>query len=173
MLSWFTKQTVSFQKQPSRGVLRKMGSKICRKFTVEHPCLSVISIKLQSNFIESTLWRGCSLVNLLHIYGTPFPKFTSGGLPLSFTSASITLCLVKNFFKTTECNLSNVLITQHYVKDQYQKRFYLGNSSRLMKIKIPSENFFLPSFLACYPSHHIFVQGLQRNTTTTCKICSS
>ena len=36
------------QKQPHEGVL-----KIYSKFTGEHPCRSVISIKLQSNFIES------------------------------------------------------------------------------------------------------------------------
>ena len=59
------------QKQHSRGVL-KIGS----KFTTEHSCGSVISIKLQSNFIETTLWPP---VNLLHIYRTPFPKNTSGG----------------------------------------------------------------------------------------------
>ena len=41
---------------------------------------SVISIKLQSNFIEITLRRGCSTVNLLHIFRTPFPKNFSGWL---------------------------------------------------------------------------------------------
>ena len=38
---------------------------------------SVISIKLQS-----TLRHGCSPVNLLHNFRTPFPKNTSGGLLL-------------------------------------------------------------------------------------------
>ena len=57
--------------------------KICRKFTGEHPCRSAISIKLQSNFIEITLRHGCSPVNLLHIFKTPFLKNTSGGLLLS------------------------------------------------------------------------------------------
>ena len=37
--------------------------KTYNKFTGEHPCRSVISIKLQCNFI---LRRGCSPVNLLH-----------------------------------------------------------------------------------------------------------
>ena len=54
--------------------------KICSKFTGECPCQSVISIKLQNNFIEITLWHGYSPVNLLHIFGTPFAKDTSGGL---------------------------------------------------------------------------------------------
>ena len=41
-----------------KGVL-----KICSKFPWEHPCRSLISIKLQSNFIEITLWQRCSPEN--------------------------------------------------------------------------------------------------------------
>ena len=52
-----------------KGVL-----KICCKFTGEHPCRNVISIKLQSNFIEIALRHGCSPVNLQHIFRTPFSK---------------------------------------------------------------------------------------------------
>ena len=52
--------------------------KICSKSTGEHPCRSVVSIKLQSNFIKITLPHGCSPVNLLHIFRTAFPKNTSG-----------------------------------------------------------------------------------------------
>ena len=33
--------------------------------------------------IEVTLWHGCSSVNLLLIFWTPFPRNTSGGLRLS------------------------------------------------------------------------------------------
>ena len=56
--------------------------KICSKFTKEYPCRSVISIHLQSIFIEITLWHGCSPANLLHIFRTPFLKITSGWLLL-------------------------------------------------------------------------------------------
>ena len=49
---------------------------ICSKFTGEHPCRNVVSIKLQSNFIEITLQHGCYLVNLLHFIRTTFPKNT-------------------------------------------------------------------------------------------------
>ena len=35
-----------FQKQPSRGVLRKSVLKICSKLLGEYPCRSTISIKL-------------------------------------------------------------------------------------------------------------------------------
>ena len=38
--------------------------------------------KVASNFIEITLRHGCSLVNLLQIFRTPFPKNTSGRLLL-------------------------------------------------------------------------------------------
>ena len=55
----------------------------CIKFTWKHPCQSVISIKLLCNFIEITLRHGCSPVNLLHIFRTPFPRNTSGGLLIS------------------------------------------------------------------------------------------
>ena len=48
--------------------------KKCRKFTGEHPCRSVISIKMQSNVIETTLRNGCSPVNLLHIFRAPFTE---------------------------------------------------------------------------------------------------
>ena len=57
-----------------KGVL-----KICSKFTGEHPCRSAIWIKLQSNFIEITLRHGCSAVNLLHIFRTPFLGTALGG----------------------------------------------------------------------------------------------
>ena len=63
-----------------RCCLGKSALKICSKFTGEHSCWSVISIKLQSNFIQITLRHGRSSVNLLYIFRRPFPKNTSGGL---------------------------------------------------------------------------------------------
>ena len=67
-----------------KGVLKKY-----RKFRGEHPCLSVISIKLQNNFIKITLRHGCSPVNLLHIFRTPFPKNTPGWLFLKKFTGNI------------------------------------------------------------------------------------
>ena len=58
--------------------------KICSKFTGEHPCGSAILIKLLCNFIDIALQHGCSSVNLLHIFRTPFLKNTSGRLLLMF-----------------------------------------------------------------------------------------
>ena len=57
---------------------------MCRKRIGEHPCRSVISIKLLCNFIEITLPHGCSAVNLQHTFKAPFYKNISGGLLLNF-----------------------------------------------------------------------------------------
>ena len=65
-----------------KGVL-----KICSKFTGEHPCRSMISIKLLC-FIEITLRHKCSPVNLLHIFRTPFLKNASGWLLLILSKAN-------------------------------------------------------------------------------------
>ena len=70
-------------------LLGKVVLKICSKFTEEHGCRSMISINLFCNFIETALRHGCSPVNLLHIFRTPFPRNTSGWLLLT--------CLVVNF----------------------------------------------------------------------------
>ena len=61
-----------------KGVL-----KISSKITGEHPCRSVISIKLLCNFIEIKFRHECSPVNLLYIFRTPFPKNTPGWLLLN------------------------------------------------------------------------------------------
>ena len=50
-----------------KGVL-----KICSKFTGEHPCWRVISIKLLA------LRHRCSSADVLYIFRTPFPRNTSG-----------------------------------------------------------------------------------------------
>ena len=57
-----------------KGVL-----KICSKFTGEHPCRSVISVKLLCNFIEITLRHGCSPVNLMYIFRTTFLRIPMDG----------------------------------------------------------------------------------------------
>ena len=71
------------QKQPSRGVLGKRCSKNMQQIYRENPCRSVISIKFQNNFIDITLRCGCSHVNLLRIFRTPFTKNTSERLLLN------------------------------------------------------------------------------------------
>ena len=50
---------------------------MCKNFTGEHLCRSVISTKFD-NFIETALWHGYSPVNFLYIFRTPCSKNTSG-----------------------------------------------------------------------------------------------
>ena len=45
--------------------------------------------KVADNFIEITLWHGCSPVNLLHIFRTTSYKNSSGGLLLQFGSLKL------------------------------------------------------------------------------------
>ena len=90
---------------PSEVSLGKGVLKICRKFTGEQLCRSaisiklqhsrrsVISLKLQSNFIEITLRHGCSPVNLLHIFRTSFPKNSSGGLLMHILMLVVRRCI--------------------------------------------------------------------------------
>ena len=74
-----------FRNSPSEAFLGKGVLKICRTFTGEYPYRSVISIKLLCKFIEIPLQHGCSPVNLLYIFRTPYYKNTSGGLLLTFS----------------------------------------------------------------------------------------
>ena len=66
----------------SKTCLQKGALKIWSNFTGKHPRGKKISIKLLCNFIKMTLPHGCSPVNLLHIFRTPFNKNTSGGMLL-------------------------------------------------------------------------------------------
>ena len=82
--SWFFYFFIDMidRSNPLQVLLEKGILKICSKFTGEHPCRSVISIKSQSNFIEITFWHGYPPVNLQHIFRTPFLKNYLGGLLL-------------------------------------------------------------------------------------------
>ena len=78
--SWFKEETKTkhFRSSHPEVFLRKGILKIRSKFLKEQPSLRAISINLQSNFIKITP------VNLLHIFGTPLLKNTSGRLRLTF-----------------------------------------------------------------------------------------
>ena len=58
--------------------LEKGVLKICSKFTGEHTCRSVISIKFISKFIEIALWHGRSLVET-HIRTAASVSSSQGG----------------------------------------------------------------------------------------------
>ena len=79
----YSATNTTLRSSPPWVFLGKGVLKICSKFTGEYPCRSVISIKLQSFFIEIILLHGFSPANLLHIFKKPFPKNTSGGLLLN------------------------------------------------------------------------------------------
>ena len=57
-----------------RVFLEKSVLKIRSKYAGANSCRGVISINLLYNFNEIALPHGCSPVNLLHIFRTPFPK---------------------------------------------------------------------------------------------------
>ena len=80
-----------FRSSLSGVFLEKSVLKVCSKFTGEHPCRSAISKKLHCNFIEITLWHGCSRpVSLLHFFRTRFLKNTSGWLLLWIKRSKVT-----------------------------------------------------------------------------------
>ena len=78
-----------FRSNPLGLFLRKGVLKICSKSTGEHPCRSVISMKLLCNFIEITFWHGYSPLDLLYIFRTHFYKNICGGLLLELVFLEI------------------------------------------------------------------------------------
>ena len=74
----FRSALLTFIRSSHREVfIRKGVLKISSNFTREHPCRSVISIKLQSKLVGLLLY-------LLHIFRTPFPRNTSAWLLLNY-----------------------------------------------------------------------------------------
>ena len=74
------------KKQPPRGVPRKSYSENMQQIYGRTPMPKCDFNR--SNFIEITLRDGCSPVNLLHIFRTPFPRDTSGWLLLIYVVSS-------------------------------------------------------------------------------------
>ena len=75
-----TKNVETYQSPMRDLIIEHHLLKICSKCTGEHPCQSLISIKLLRSFIEIKLRHECSPVSLLCIFRTPFTKNTSGWL---------------------------------------------------------------------------------------------
>ena len=95
--------------------LGKRILKICSKFTGQHTCQSVISIKLQSIFTEITIRHGCSPVNLLHIFRAAFLKNISWWLLLSNitkteNSMQVNTNLLGTILKNYTVYISNVQV---------------------------------------------------------------
>ena len=104
---------LNFRSSHPKVFLKKSVLKICRKFTEEHPYRSVISIKLQINFVEIALRHRCSLVNLPHIFRTYFPRNTSGWLLLKLVTRGFELALLNfNFCAFKLSTLASKLYSQ-------------------------------------------------------------
>ena len=73
--------------------------------------------KVASNFVGLTLRHGCSPVNLLHLFRTPFLKNTSGQLLLNVVSRNINSDILKQ---------SSSIYTLYYINfssDKAKKSF--------------------------------------------------
>ena len=97
-----------------KGVL-----KIYSKLIGEHPCRSVISIKLESNFIETALRHGCSPVNLLHIFRTLFLKNTPGWLLLTIIIRQCLYCLNTSRNSIQSSKSSKISPFHFYITNMY------------------------------------------------------
>ena len=93
---------------------------------------------LQSNFIEITLRHGCSPVNLLHIFRTPFFKTTSGWLLLDLlplhSTKGVFLKIFKNF---AGYFFSEYLKKSNFLPTIFSKRvsFYMEQWSAVLNLK--------------------------------------
>ena len=94
-------QASKYRSSPSEVFLGNSVLKICSKFTEEHQYQCLISIKLLFNFIEIILRHGCSSVNLLHIFRTPFYNNIYGGLLLKLNTCGQTAAKLRLKTKDT------------------------------------------------------------------------
>ena len=122
-----------------KGVL-----KTCSKFTGKHTCRSVILIKLLCNFIEITLWHGCSHVNLLHILRTPFYKNDYGGLLLIFVTERLVL-KKQHLWKTfARLRMSSSFLPFFLSYRKKNQKSYIGIRSEGRKFR--NSNIYVNSF---------------------------
>ena len=103
-------ETKCIRSSHSDVFLGKVVLKICSKFTREHSSRSVIC-----SFIEIALRHGCSLVNLLHIFRTPFLKNNSAWLRLLKIDNQLTGLTFHFHVLLLSNDLSSVKLIQSYV----------------------------------------------------------
>ena len=116
----------NYRSSHQEAFLAKGVLKLWSKFTGEHPCQSMISIKLLCNFIEIALQLGCFLVNLLHIFRTTLEKHVQTTLfsekhvqtaasEITYTLEFSHLLKKQNFIKI------NILIQKSLLENPYGK----------------------------------------------------
>ena len=76
------------KKQPTRAELKKRCSENMQQIYRRTPMPKCDFNNVVSNFIEISLRHGCSPVNLLHIFSSPFLMNTSGRLLLQDASGT-------------------------------------------------------------------------------------
>ena len=117
-------QTWSFRNSHSEVFLMKGVLKACSKFTGEQQSRSANSINLQNSFIEITVLHGCSPVNLLYIFRTPFLKSTSGLLLLKFLkNIKLFSIFIFNYGLYPTCCFKTIAFYKRYRSNFH----YLGN----------------------------------------------
>ena len=83
---WAKSIHISYVKSsPQEVFLKKRCSEIIQQIYMRKPMLKYDFNFIElywSNFIEITLWYGCSTVNVLYFFRTAFPKSTYEGLLL-------------------------------------------------------------------------------------------
>ena len=108
---------IFFKKQTPRGTIKKMCSKNMQKIYRRTPIakydFNKVVLQL-CNFIEIALWYGCSPVNLLYIFRTPFPRKTSGWLILFIVCFAASFRNIKStssysFFKNKYISTSEII----------------------------------------------------------------
>ena len=136
--------SMSIRSSRTEVFLKKGALKICSRFTGEHPCRSVISI---------TFRHGCSPVNLLHVFRTPFFKNTSGRL-LLFIFYSARLSSNSYWEKNISClsSPSEVFLRKDVLKicSKFAKQLYWNCTS----VRV----FFLQ--ICCIFSEHLFLKNI-------------
>ena len=112
-------KTYLFQKQPPRGVLRKRCSENMQQIyrRTPKPKCDFNKVALLCNFIEITRRLGCSHVNLLHIFRTPFPQSTSEWLLLLFWKRQRAVLFFQWFHPQVVSAISGIVckLLQHQV----------------------------------------------------------